>query len=100
MVTFNGVFHITTLATGEFWVTATMTGDFVLTPVDPTQPTFTGHFAAWFGVSSNERNFVAHNILNIHGTGSDGSTLTFHDTMHLSVSASGVVTSFDKPTCG
>ncbi len=99
-VTFNGVFHTTQLASGEFWATSTNTGHFTLTPTDPSQPTFTGHFEAWFGVSSNENNFVTHDILNIHGTGSDGSALTFHDTMHFSVSASGVVISFDKPSCG
>lgn len=98
--TYNGVAHMTQLATGEFWATTTLTGDFTLTPTDPSQPTFTGHFEVWFGVSANNQNFVAHSIFHIHGTGSDGSTLTFQDVVHFSVSASGVVISFDKPSCG
>ncbi len=98
-ITYNGVFHMTTLATGEFWATSTLTGDFTFVPSDATQPTFNGHFEIWFGISSNNQNFVAHSIFNIHGTGSDGSTLTFHDTAHFSVSANGVVISFDKPSC-
>lgn len=58
------------------------------------------HFAAWFGVSANERNFVFHDTLNIHGTGSDGSVFTFHAVVHFSVSASGEVISFSDMTCG
>jgi hypothetical protein len=33
-------------------------------------------------------------------TGSDGSTLKFHDTFHVTVNANGEVTvQFDKPSC-
>ncbi len=99
-ITYNGVFHETNLTSGEFWATMTLAGTFATTPVDPSQLSFTGHFAVWFGVSANHQNFVVHSIFNIHGTGSDGSTLIFHDTMHFSVSASGVIISFDKPSCG
>ena len=99
-ITYNGVLHFTVNKAGDFWATGTQTGSFVLVPDDPTQPTYTGHFTAWFGDSDNRQNEVEHSTFTVHGTGSDGSTLQFHDTMHLSMSASGAVVSFDKPSCG
>lgn len=103
-LTFNGVFHVTELTSGQGagtdWATGTMTGNFVFTPDDPTQPSFTGHFTTWFGESDNLRNGVQTSIFVIHGTGSDGSTLDFHEVTHLSVSATGITVFFDKPTCG
>ena len=99
-ITYNGVLHFTVNKAGDFWATGTQTGSFVLVPDDPTQPTYTGHFTAWFGGSDNQQNEVEHSTFTIHGTGSDGSTLQFHDTMHLSLSANGAVVSFDKPSCG
>ncbi|SRR5258706_456659 len=103
-LTYNGVFHATGLTSGQgagtFWVTGTMTGDFVITPDDATQPSYSGHFATWFGDNNNLNNGTETSILSVHGTGSDGSTLRFHDVAHLSVSASGLTVSFDKPSCG
>ena len=100
----NGVAHATFLTSGvgagTGWFTFTATGDFVFTPADPTKPTFTGHFTAWDGENVNLKNFAATSTFVLHGTGSDGSTLTFHDVAHISVSASGITLSFDKPTCG
>jgi hypothetical protein len=102
--TVNGVAHVTFLTSGvgagTGWATFTNTGDFVFTPVDPTKPTFTGHFTAWDGQNFNLHNFAATSTFIVHGTGSDGSRLTFHDVAHFSVSASGITLSFDKPTCG
>lgn len=103
-ITYNGVAHDTVLTSGvgagTGWFTFTATGSFAFTPSDPSQPTFTGKFTAWDGENMNLNNFAATAILVIHGTGSDGSSLSFHDVAHFSVSASGVVISFDKPSCG
>lgn len=99
-LTYNGVFHININKAGDFWVTGTMTGDFVAVPFDATQPTFSGHFTTWFGESDNKQNFVDHSTFIVHGTGSDGSTIKFHDTAHVSANANGAVISFDKPSCG
>jgi hypothetical protein len=98
-IIYNGVVHVAVNSNGD-WVTGTETGTFDLTPVDATQPSYTGHFTSWFGGSDNRQNSVDHATFTVHGVGSDGSTLTFHDTMHVSVSASGVTVSFDKPMCG
>lgn len=100
-ITYNGVFHVTVNKAGDSWATGTQTGDFVFVPDDASQPSYTGHFTTWFGLSDNNQNGVDHSTFTIHGTGSDGSSLTFHDTAHVSTNANGVVTvSFDKATCG
>jgi hypothetical protein len=99
-ITYNAVFHVTmdtTTGTGHF--TSTAAGTFVFVPDDPTQPTYTGHFATWDGENQNIRNSAATFTFNVHGTGSDGSVLNFHEVAHLSVSATGVTISFDKPAC-
>jgi hypothetical protein len=103
-LTYNGVFHATELTSGQgvgtFWATGTMTGDFVIAPDDATQPSYTGHFATWFGDNNNLHNGTETSTLSLHGTGSDGSTLRFHEVAHLSVSATGLTVIFDKPSCG
>jgi hypothetical protein len=103
-LTYNGVFHATQLTSGQgagtFWATGTMTGAFLLTPDDAAQPTYTGHFATWFGDNNNLHNGTETSTLSAHGTGSDGSTLRFHEVAHLSISATGMTVFFDKPSCG
>ncbi|HEY3342763.1 MAG TPA: hypothetical protein VGK81_12125 [Anaerolineae bacterium] len=103
-LTYNGVAHTTFLTSGvgagTGWATFTSTGDVVFTPDNPANPTYTGHFTNWDGQSFNLKNFTATSILVVHATGSDGSTLMFHEVAHFSVSASGITLSFDKPTCG
>lgn len=108
-LTYNGVVHLTFLTSGigagTGWGTFTTTGDFAFTPTDPSQPSFTGHFTNWDGFSFNLQNFVSTGIFVIHGTGSDGSILTFHDVAHITVlnplsSSPTIVVNFDKPTCG
>jgi len=102
-ITYNGGFHVTQLTSGQgagtFWATGTQTGNFTLVPDDPAQPTYTGHFAAWFGDNDNLHNGTETSTFNVHGTGSDGSTLSFRATEHMSVSASGITLAFDKLAC-
>lgn len=101
-LTFNGVAHSTVLTSGvgagTGWATFTATGQFSFAGSDGVN--FTGRFTTWDGENFNLKNFAGTAILVVHGTGSDGSTLTFHDVAHFSVSASGITLSFDKPTCG
>jgi hypothetical protein len=42
---------------------------------------------------------VFHDTFNVHGTGSDGSTLSAHFINHFSMSASGMTLVFDKFVC-
>jgi hypothetical protein len=93
------VFHETINQAGDGWLTSTQTGDFSFTPYKTTRPSYTGHFENWFGESFNKNNAVLHDTFNVHGTGSDGSTLSFHMIDHMSISASGITLVFDKVSC-
>jgi hypothetical protein len=99
--TVNDVFHGTMLANGTDWFTGTITGTFTFVPTDTTQPSYTGHFTDWFNQNANLQNGNLTFTTTIHGTGSDGSSLTFHEVGHITMSASGQITvAFDKATCG
>jgi hypothetical protein len=101
-IDFKGVFHITALDNGTFHVTGTDTGTFTFVPDDPSQPTYTGHFASWFGENVNSRNFTATSTFNLVLKGSDGSRLKEHALFHFTVNANGTVTSefeIDEFTC-
>jgi hypothetical protein len=94
----NEVFHITFFTTGdEVWVTGTDEGTVTFTPDNPSGVSLSGHFAAWFGESFNNKNDVQHFTNTFNLTGSDGSHVVVHETAHLSTNANGVVTvNFDK----
>ena len=100
-ITYNGVAHSTFLTSGvgagTGWFTFTATGTFTFIGSDGVN--FTGHFTNWDGQNVNLHNSAGTGILVVHGTGSDGSSLTFHDVFHMSVSASGITLFFDKPSC-
>src|SRR5438093_2014235 len=100
----NEVFHITFFTNGdELWVTGTDEGTATFTPDDPSGVSASGHFAAWFGESLNEKNDVQHDTDTFNLQGTDGSHLVAHETSHLSTNGSGDVTvNFDKMnlTCG
>jgi hypothetical protein len=102
----NDVFHVTEFTSpgrDEFWVTGTSEGTITFTPDDPSGVSASGHFASWFGESSNNQNDVQHDTFNATLTGSDGSHVGVHMVDHLSTNANGVVTVvFDNVTtsCG
>jgi hypothetical protein len=101
-IVFSGVIHTTDLEDGTSHVTGTMTGTVRFVPDDPSQPSFTGHLAEWFGQNVNAGNStitIADNIV-LHG--SDGSLGKQHIVFHLTVNANGTVTSSidtDELTC-
>jgi hypothetical protein len=109
----NGVFHVTAAGIDDqgtpdpsddvfippYHVTGTFTGTFVAVPDDPSLPTFTGHFTQWFGENSNKKNFTATFTFTVIGRGSDGSTIKFHETAHITVTPNGATVEFDKPSC-
>lgn len=101
-VSTNEVFHITTQADGNFWVTGTAEGKATFTPEEAGGVSASGHFTAWFGEAENEKNKVEHNTFNAHLTGTDGSHISVHGNAHTSTNAHGVVTvSFEnmRVTC-
>jgi hypothetical protein len=78
-------------------VTGTQEGTATFTPDDPNGVSASGHFAARFGESANEKNDVQHDTFNLTLTNTDGSHVIVHETSHLSTNAAGVVTvNFDK----
>jgi hypothetical protein len=99
-LTYSGFVHVTINKAQDEWDTGNLHGDFSFAPNDSTQPSYAGHFANWFGDSFNQNNSVSHFTLNLHGTGSDGSTLDFHQNGHVNVDANGAITlMFDHATC-
>ena len=98
-ITYNAVFHETVNRAGDGWFTSTQEAQFAFVPFDLNRPSYTGHYETWFGASFNRNNTVLHDTFNIHGTGSDGSTLSFHMIDHFSISASGITHVFDKVVC-
>jgi hypothetical protein len=102
----NDVFHVTAFTApgrDEFWVTGTGEGTITFTPDNPGGVSASGHFAAWFGESSNNQNDVQHDTFSAVLTTSDGQHITVHMVDHLSTNANGVVTVvFDKVSmsCG
>ena len=102
-VTYSAVFHVTVLTAGPgagtSWATSTLEGRFTVVPDDPARPTYSGHFAEWFGDNDNLRNGTETYTINIVGTGSDGSRLDFHLVHHVTATATGVTLGFDKVTC-
>lgn len=99
----NLVNHVTYFTnSGEVWATFTETGA-ILGTDDGTGVTYSGHATAWGNFNLNERNGNSEFTLTIHATGSDGSSITAHETTAFALNANGdVAVNFDKAslTCG
>lgn len=102
---FNGnlVNHVTYFTNSdEVWSTFTETGAVTGTD-DGTGVTYTGRATAWGNFNMNERNQNSAFTLTVHLSGSDGSTITGHETTVMVNNGNGDVTvNFDKLnlTCG
>jgi hypothetical protein len=119
-LTYNATVHDVENKNGD-WSTFTQTGDFdAATPVTITArdadgnatawvprtgPTFTGHFTIWGGFNLNREGQPQENANSTftfsgHGTGSDGSTVAWHDVSHFNMSAGDILrVAFDKFAC-
>lgn len=99
----NLVDHVTYFTNSdEVWATFTETGA-ILGIDDGTGATYSGHATAWGNFNLNERNGNSEFTLTIHATGSDGSSITGHETTVFATNANGDVTvDFDKASlsCG
>jgi hypothetical protein len=99
----NEVDHVTFFTNSdEVWATFTETGAIVGTD-DITNVTYSGHATAWGNFNMNERNGNSEFTLTVHATGSDGSSITGHETTVFATDANGNITvNFDKLnlTCG
>src|SRR5436305_15204921 len=55
----NEVFHVTFYTVSdELWVTGTAEGTITFTPDDPNGVSASAHFAAWYGATFNEKDYV------------------------------------------
>lgn len=107
--------HFTFTETGTFQasptevvITTDPDGEPVVTPTGPRPgPTYSGHFTIWGGGSFNDKRSVTTFTFRIHGTGSDGTTLSFHENAHATTDGPGdpedpatpVKVAFDKARC-
>jgi len=98
-ITYNGVFHFTADAAGGGHFTGTAAGTFEVIPLDPSLPTYAGHFAQWMGAnfSSNSDGFWV--TFNLKGTGSDGSTLSVNAVAQIHFSNGVLHVAFEKLNC-
>jgi hypothetical protein len=93
--TSNLVMHETIFDDGRVHATFTQTGTFSAVPLeDASLPSFTGKFTTWGNFNQNGTTVNGTFIFNLHGTGSDGSTLSTHQTDHFNVRPDGTVNAF------
>lgn len=93
--TSNFVLHETIFDDGRVHATFTQTGKFSAVPLDdPSLPSFTGRFTTRGGFNQNGTTVNGTFTFNLHGTGSDGSTLSTHQTDHFNVRPDGTVNEF------
>lgn len=99
----NLVNHVTFFTNSdEVWATFTETGKVVGTD-DGTGATYSGHATAWGNFNLNERNQNSEFTLAVNLSGSDGSSITGHETTVFVDNGNGDITvNFDKLslTCG
>ena len=99
----NLVNHVTYFTNSdEVWSTFTETGATEGTDVG-TGVSYTGHATAWGNFNMNERNQTSAFTLTIHLTGTDGSSISGHETTVFTLNANGDPTvNFDRMnlTCG
>jgi hypothetical protein len=82
----TGHYHETDHPDGTVHDTLTVEGSFLQVPDDPSQPTYTGHFAFWDGDNFNKNVRISPNFTtNITAIGSDGSVIHVHWTFMLQI---------------
>ncbi len=105
----ESVFHMTYFTApgaNEFWFTGTDVDTASTSPDPANGVTYSGHGADWFGGSLNQNNTVMGSTFNLQLTGTDGSRISAHFLMHITVASFGpppVVTSsinVARVTCG
>jgi hypothetical protein len=98
------IFHINVNGAGDLWITGTQNGPVSFTPIDPTAASGKGAWASWFGGSSNNRNSVMTDTINLDLHLTSGQELTLHAVDHVTITGTGTITSnFSKggppPVC-
>ena len=95
--TSNRIAHETIFADGRVHSTFTDTGTFSADPLDDASlPSYTGKFTVWGGFNANGKTVNGTFTFSVHGSGSDGSTLSNHVTEHFNQLPDGTVHEFFK----
>jgi hypothetical protein len=93
--TSNLVGHETIFDDGRIHATFTQTGTFSAVPLeDASLPSFSGKFTTWGNFNQNGTTVNGTFTFNVHGTGSDGSTVSFHVNGHFNARPDGTVNEF------
>ena len=92
----NAVEHVTFFPAGdEVWATFTETGS--VAAVGASGTTYGGHATAWGNFNLNQRNSNQTFTVSFRVNGSDGSSFTGHETMHVTYNGNGKITvTFDN----
>jgi hypothetical protein len=90
--TFKGVTVMTELPNGTSHATTTMTATSTLVPDDPSQPSYTGKSTFRMGENVNSKTFNFTFTARINLLGSDGSRITDHVVVHVTINANGTAT--------
>ena len=81
--------YFTAPGANEFWITGTDADTFTTSPDPVTGVTFSGHGADWFGGAFNQNNTTMGSTFNLQGIGTDGSHLSAHFVMRITVASFG-----------
>lgn len=92
------VFHITSLANGTLRLTGHSTVVVTFLPDDPNGVRYDGHETFAFSENGTSGAFATTMTTTVRVRGTDGSFLTFREVAHVTITASGTTTAFDRPT--
>jgi hypothetical protein len=92
------VFHLTSLANGTLQLTGHGTTTVTFAPDDPRGVRYDGHETFNFSATGGLQGFATTTTNHLRVRGSDGSFVTFRQIARVTVTSSGVVTDFDRPT--
>jgi hypothetical protein len=95
----EGVEHLTTNPDGTFHESFRITAAITFTPDDPSQPTLTGTSTDGMGQNVTSKTSTLTARFSGSATGSDGSVVSLHGVVHVTLNAGGTVTvDFDVET--
>ena len=96
--TFNGSIQTVTRADGSTLFRGRIRADdATFVPDDPAQPTYVGRETVQVSSVTREASGVVTFVLHFWATGTDGSSVMFEETEHMTLNASGEAVEFEKP---
>ncbi len=99
----QGVEHLTTNPDGSYHQSFRITAAITFTPDDPSQPTLTGTTTFGTGQNVTSKTSTLTAAFSGRATGSDGSSVSLHGVVHVTVNADGTTTvdfQMERVSCG